>query len=203
MNNADRGGASDEVNDGRGRRCRAFWPVCRRVLRAQEVDVVVLEARDRVGGRTSTMPIGDGKVVESAASGGSWSGGESSPDSKSSSQKRSTPTERQEPLRARRSIEFLPRAIPRVNPLALVDVQLAMNTARAHGPTVPTDEPWKAPKRLCGFRDGGFVDQTPYEDRLAIAHRLGLRAVWAAIRPTSHSLHFLALPATRPTAWKV
>jgi len=42
-----------------------------RVLRAQGVDVVVLEARDRVGGRTLNHPIGDGKVVEV---GGQWVG---------------------------------------------------------------------------------------------------------------------------------
>src|SRR5215208_2448391 len=38
-----------------------------RELRAAGRDVVVLEARDRVGGRTLNEPIGDGKVVEIGA----------------------------------------------------------------------------------------------------------------------------------------
>src|ERR687885_1727204 len=42
-----------------------------RELRAAGRDVVVLEARDRVGGRTLNHPIGDGKVVEL---GGQWVG---------------------------------------------------------------------------------------------------------------------------------
>src|ERR671917_524117 len=42
-----------------------------RDLEARGVSVVVLEARDRVGGRTLNEPIGDGKVVEV---GGQWIG---------------------------------------------------------------------------------------------------------------------------------
>ena len=38
-----------------------------RVLRAAGREVIVLEARDRVGGRTLNEPIGDGKVVEIGA----------------------------------------------------------------------------------------------------------------------------------------
>src|SRR3954469_25112083 len=38
-----------------------------RALRAAGKEVVVLEARDRVGGRTLNEPIGDGKVVEIGA----------------------------------------------------------------------------------------------------------------------------------------
>ena len=38
-----------------------------RELRGAGRDVVVLEARDRVGGRTLNEPIGDGKVVEIGA----------------------------------------------------------------------------------------------------------------------------------------
>ena len=42
-----------------------------RRLTAEGIDCVVLEARDRVGGRTLNHPIGDGKVVEV---GGQWVG---------------------------------------------------------------------------------------------------------------------------------
>jgi monoamine oxidase len=45
--------------------------VCGRRLAEAGVDVVVLEARDRVGGRTLNVPIGPGKVVEM---GGQWVG---------------------------------------------------------------------------------------------------------------------------------
>ena len=42
-----------------------------RALEAGGIDVAVIEARDRVGGRTVNEPIGDGKVVEL---GGQWVG---------------------------------------------------------------------------------------------------------------------------------
>src|SRR3954465_15791664 len=42
-----------------------------RELQRKGVDVVLLEARDRVGGRVLDEPIGDGKVVEV---GGQWVG---------------------------------------------------------------------------------------------------------------------------------
>lgn len=42
-----------------------------RHLRAYGVDVVVLEARDRVGGRTYTMPVSDGTLIDM---GGQWVG---------------------------------------------------------------------------------------------------------------------------------
>jgi monoamine oxidase len=38
-----------------------------RELKRRGHDVIVLEARDRVGGRTLNEPIGDGKVVEIGA----------------------------------------------------------------------------------------------------------------------------------------
>src|ERR687896_47489 len=41
--------------------------VAARKVAAADLDVVVLEARDRVGGRTLNEPIGDGKVVEIGA----------------------------------------------------------------------------------------------------------------------------------------
>ena len=42
-----------------------------RKLTAEGIDCVVLEARDRVGGRTLNHSIGDGKIVEV---GGQWVG---------------------------------------------------------------------------------------------------------------------------------
>ena len=45
--------------------------VCARRLQEAGVEVVVLEARDRVGGRTLNEPIAPGRVVEM---GGQWVG---------------------------------------------------------------------------------------------------------------------------------
>ena len=118
-----------------------------RELRAAGRDVVVLEARDRVGGRTLNEPIGDGKVVEIGAQ---WVG----------------PTQdRVLGLIGELGLETFPThtaganiferggrlgrysgTIPRANPLGLAEVGLAMRRLNAMAAEVPLDAPWRAPK---------------------------------------------------------
>lgn len=107
--------------------------------------VLVLEARDRVGGRVLNQDIGDGKVVEM---GGQWAG----------------PT--QDRLLAlaaelgvatfrtydtgRKVLHFNGKhgsysgAIPRINPLVLADVGRAQARLESLAKAVPTDAPWTA-----------------------------------------------------------
>ncbi len=108
--------------------------------------VLVLEARDRVGGRIVNQDIGDGNVVEM---GGQWAG----------------PTQdRLMALAADLEVASFPTydtgqkvlhfngkrgmyngAIPRINPLVLVDIGRAQARLESLAKKVPADEPWTAP----------------------------------------------------------
>jgi monoamine oxidase len=118
-----------------------------RALAAAGREVVVLEARDRVGGRTLNEDIGGGKVVEV---GGQWIG----------------PTQlRLQELARELGIETFPSytagqssiewrgdirrytgLIPRINPAILLDYEQARRRLDRMARSVPLEAPWTAPK---------------------------------------------------------
>ena len=121
--------------------------VTARDLRRAGRSVVVLEARDRVGGRLLNADIGDGKVVEV---GGQWAG---------PTQKRVLALAREldvdtYPTHAdgENVIEWRSRlaryrgAIPRINAAVLLDVAQAQARIDRMAKRVPLDAPWLAPK---------------------------------------------------------
>jgi monoamine oxidase len=118
-----------------------------RAIRAEGASAVVLEARDRVGGRTLNHEIGDGKVVEV---GGQWVG---------PTQDRLYELARELGVetfptydRGEHLIEWRGRrirytgTIPRINPAVLADVGQAQFRLDRMARQVPLEEPWRAPK---------------------------------------------------------
>src|SRR5580700_302878 len=127
--------------------------IAAREMAAAGQSVLVLEARDRVGGRIVNEDIGDGKIVEM---GGQWAG----------------PTQdRLYELAASLEIATFPTydtgkkvlhfngkrgtytgAIPRINPLVLADIGRAQTRLESLARRVPLHEPWTAPdaERLDG-----------------------------------------------------
>ena len=118
-----------------------------RDLQAAGHSVVVVEARDRVGGRILNEDLGDGKVVEV---GGQWIG---------------PSQDRMAALARDMGVETFPTyaegqnvnvwrgkvtrhggTIPRINPAVLADVAQAMARLNRMARTVPLDRPWAAPK---------------------------------------------------------
>ena len=120
--------------------------VAARDLVAAGRSVLLLEARDRVGGRVVNEEFGDGKVVEM---GGQWAG----------------PTQdRILALATELKVAVFPTydtgervlhfngkrgtysgAIPRINPIVLADIGQAQARLEALARKVPTDAPWTAP----------------------------------------------------------
>ncbi len=156
--------------------------------------VLVLEARDRVGGRIVNEDIGDGKIVEM---GGQWAG----------------PTQdRLLALAADLDVATFPTydtgknvlhfngkrgtysgAIPRISPLVLADVGQAQARLEALARKIPTDAPWTAP-------NAGRLDAQTFETW--IRHHtatksartlltLGAEAVFAAEPGDLSMLHVL------------
>jgi monoamine oxidase len=116
----------------------------RRLIEAG-LEAVVLEARDRVGGRTLNHEIGDGKVVEV---GGQWVG---------PTQRRmlalsrevgvdTYPTydEGENVLEWRGDVKRYRGAIPRINPAILADVAQAQVRLDRMARRVPLEAPWEA-----------------------------------------------------------
>ena len=165
-----------------------------RALRAAGRDVIVLEARDRVGGRTLNEPIGDGKVVEIGAQ---WVG----------------PTQdRVNGLIAELGLETFPThvtginifergghlsryegTIPKVNPVGLAEVGLLLRRLNAMAARVPPEAPWQAP-RAADWDSQTFASWMKRNVRTGVARdilRLAIIGVWAAEPRDLSLLHVL------------
>jgi len=118
-----------------------------RALGAAGASTVVLEARDRVGGRVLNEPLGNGAVVEV---GGQWIGPtqdrlaalatEMGVDTFPTYGEGSNVIEWRGKLRRYRG------TIPRINPVVLLDVLRAQRKLNGMASEVPVDRPWAAAK---------------------------------------------------------
>jgi monoamine oxidase len=164
-----------------------------RELRRAGRDVIVLEARGRVGGRTLNAEIGDGKVVEV---GGEWVG----------------PTQdRVLALAGELGIETFPTwsegknvistggrlrrysgTIPRLGPLTLLDLEQVRRRLRRLTERVPAATPWEAPgaRELDTQSVGGWLDRAGLTRMGRRLMTLGLRTTLGA-EPAEMSLLFL------------
>ncbi len=165
-----------------------------RALVAQGASVVVLEARERVGGRVENHDIGDGKVVEV---GGQWIG----------------PTQDRLAALARElGIDTFPThahgfnlleyggnvrrytgTIPRINPAVLVDVERAQRRLNRLARRVPLEAPWEAPGagRLDGQTAATWMRRNLVTRSGRMLLELGIEAVWAAQPEDMSLLHVL------------
>jgi monoamine oxidase len=121
--------------------------VAARQLVAARRDVLVLEARDRVGGRTANASIGAGKVVEM---GGEWVGPTQDRLLALAQDLRieTFPTfyEGRNLLELGGKIRRYKGTIPRLAPHVLFDVNRARRKLGKAARRVPADAPWSAPK---------------------------------------------------------
>ena len=165
-----------------------------RDLAAAGRSVLLLEARDRVGGRIVNEELGDGNVVEM---GGQWAG----------------PTQdRLLVLAKEMNVAVFPTydsgkrvlhfngkrgtytgAIPRINPLVLADIGQAQARLEALAKKVPTHAPWTAPgaEKLDGqtFETWARRNTVTRSARTLLA--LGAEAVFAAEPGELSMLHVL------------
>src|SRR4051794_1363744 len=158
---------------------------------------VVLEARDRVGGRTLNEPIGEvhpGKVVEV---GGQWIG---------PGQDRIAALARELGVETfpthsagHNVIEFngkLTRyrgTIPRIGPHVLADVAQAQLKIARLAKTVPLEAPWEAPnaRKLDSQTFWSWLRRNVYTSGGRALIELGIQAVWAAEPADLSLLHVL------------
>jgi monoamine oxidase len=121
--------------------------VAARQLVAARREVLVLEARDRVGGRTVNASIGAGKVVEM---GGEWVGPTQDRLLALAEELRidTFPTyyEGRNLLDLGGKLRRYKGTIPRLAPHVLLDVERARRKLRKAASRVPADAPWTAPK---------------------------------------------------------
>lgn len=168
--------------------------VAARDVRAAGASALVVEARERVGGRLLNEPIGDGEVVEV---GGQWIG---------PTQDRIAALARdvgvdtfptygagENVIEWRGGLRRYRGAIPRINPAVLADVLQAQRRLEWMAAKVPLDRPWLAPRAAAW---DGQTAQTWLRRNVATrAGRellaLGIESVWAAQPEDLSLLHML------------
>jgi monoamine oxidase len=168
--------------------------VAARDLQRAGLEVVVLEARDRVGGRTLNQDIGDGHVVEA---GGQWIG----------------PTQdRLAALAGELGVETFPTwphgehlvetgdalrrhtgRIPRISPLALADFGQAQLRLDRMARAVPVEAPWRAPRAARWDREtfGGWLARNVRTGLAREFYATTSQGVWAAEPEELSLLHVL------------
>jgi len=168
--------------------------VAARDLAAAGREVLLLEARDRVGGRLLNEPIGEGKVVEV---GGQWVG----------------PTQERVLALARSlGVETFPThstgenliedrgevrryrgTVPNVGRLVLAELMLAQRRLDRMARSVPPEAPWRArrARRLDGQTAATWLRRNVRTRLAREILELGIEAVWAAQPEDVSLLHLL------------
>lgn len=161
---------------------------------AAGASVVVLEARERVGGRLLNEPIGDGNVVEV---GGQWIGpGQDRLAALAASLGIDTfPTygAGENVLRYGGRLHRYEGTIPRINPAVLVDVEQAQRRLNRLARRVPLDAPWEAPRaeRLDGQTVATWMRRNMVTPGGRMLLGLGVESVWATQPEDLSLLHAL------------
>jgi monoamine oxidase len=165
-----------------------------RETQARGATALVLEARDRVGGRTLNEPIGDGKVVEV---GGQWIGPGQDHLAKLARELHvdTFPTH----SKGENVMEFHGRltryrgTIPRIGPHVLADLAQAQLKIDRLAKKVPLDAPWTAPnaRRLDSQTFWSWLRRNVYTAGGRAMFELSIQAVWAAEPADLSLLHVL------------
>ncbi|MDQ2622248.1 MAG: flavin monoamine oxidase family protein [Actinomycetota bacterium] len=164
-----------------------------RALEAAGRSVAVVEARDRVGGRTVNEPIGDGKVVEL---GGQWVGPTQSrileliPEL--GLETFSTFGDGLNLIERRGKVRSYSGTIPKLNPLALAEVGVAIRKINRLADKVDPARPWES--EIADLDRLTFDTWMRRNVRTAAARdmmRLAIEAVWAAEPEDISMLHML------------
>ena len=168
----------------------------REVLRAGR-QAIVIEARERVGGRLLNEPLGadhPGKVVEV---GGQWVGPTQTALLELASELgvETFPTydEGENILEWRGGLQRYTGAIPRINPAILLDTLQAQKRLERLARTVPVEAPWAAPRarRLDAMTFQTWLDRACRTRGARTLMELATQAVWAAEPADVSLLHVL------------
>jgi len=171
--------------------------VASRDVQASGRSALVVEARDRVGGRLLNEPLGPahpGKVVEV---GGQWVG---------PTQHRllalardvgvqtfATHNEGENVIEWRGELKRYRGPIPRINPAVLLDVLQTQKRLERLARTVPLDAPWEAPRarELDSQTFHTWLARTARTKGARTIFEIGIEAVWAAEPADVSLLHVL------------
>jgi monoamine oxidase len=165
-----------------------------RDLAAAGASVVVLEARDRVGGRTLNEPIGDGKVVEVGAQ---WIGPTqdrlAALAAEVGVQTFPTHGEGEQVIEHEGRLRRFRGTIPKLSPLILLDVEQAQRRLDRMARRVPLEAPWEArdAARLDSETVASWMRRNVRTKGGRMLLELAIEAVWAAEPEDMSLLHVL------------